>query len=394
MSAQIPNPSIRIPSDMDLASYARAYIGAYLNAVESEGPEHLPMFARNTPYAIEVCFMQNGCFCMLFDKAERSTISVSTQDWQYVMGKVMSGISYLVTVYPHEGIAIEDAVSRGKRDAIRDIRTLESSEIVDSIRNLERLIEEMGSTAKAGKTSVKVAESIVLKLEPIRQAVVRTGPSIDMLSMIDVAKNYPPTPQQMVLDTDGMKLLTTIVKELGSLGAMVKASQELDARVEVADDKLRKELEDFKTAVDKKMAKGLGVILSNTDRKIDKAIGALTPIAKVDEDESEEPLGGEEDEEQPDEVGEADVSDDEDAFEELYARVDGLADEVIVLRDLVSRIEIPDLEQLKVLQPDAASREDMDSAIEAVSQDFNGLAKRIKRIEEYLTALSARRRQQ
>jgi hypothetical protein len=379
---------------MDLASYARAYIGAYLSAVESEGPEHLPMFARNTPYAIEVCFMQNGCFCMLFDKAERSTISVSTQDWQYVMGKVMSGISYLVTVYPHEGIAIEDAVSRGKRDAIRDIRTLESSEIVDSIRNLERLIEEMGSTAKAGKTSVKVAESIVLKLEPIRQAVVRTGPSIDMLSMIDVAKNYPPTPQQVVLDTDGMKLLTTIVKELGSLGAMVKASQELDARVEVADDKLRKELEDFKTAVDKKMAKGLGVILSNTDRKIDKAIGALTPIAKVDEDESEEPLGGEEDEEQPDEVGEADVSDDEDAFEELYARVDGLADEVIVLRDLVSRIEIPDLEQLKVLQPDAASREDMDSAIEAVSQDFNGLAKRIKRIEEYLTALSARRRQQ
>ena len=394
MSAQIPNPSIRIPSDMDLASYARAYIGAYLSAVESEGPEHLPMFARNTPYAIEVCFMQNGCFCMLFDKAERSTISVSTQDWQYVMGKVMSGISYLVTVYPHEGIAVEDAMSRGKRDAIRDIRTLESSEIVDSIRNLERLIEEMGSTAKAGKASVKVAESIVLKLEPIRQAVVRTGPSIDMLSMIDVAKNYPPTPQQVVLDTDGMKLLTTIVKELGSLGAMVKASQELDARVEVADDKLRKELEDFKTAVDKKMAKGLGVILSNTDRKIDKAIGALTPIAKVDEDESEEPLGGEEDEEQPDEVGEADVSDDEDAFEELYARVDGLADEVIVLRDLVSRIEIPDLEQLKVLQPDAASREDMDSAIEAVSQDFNGLAKRIKRIEEYLTALSARRRQQ
>jgi hypothetical protein len=383
---------------MDLASYARAYIGAYLSAVESEGPEHLPMFARNTPYAIEVCFMQNGCFCMLFEKAERSTISVSSQDWQYVMGKVMSGISYLVTVYPHEGIAIEDAVSRGKRDAIRDIRTLESSELVDSIRNLERLIEEMAAAAKAGRSSVKVAESVVAKLEPIRQSVVRSGPSVDMLSMIDVAKNYPPNPQQFVLDADGMKLLTTVVKELGSLGSMVKSSQELDAKVEETEEKLRKELEDFKTAVDKKMAKGLGVILSNTDRKIDKAIGALTPAVEQDDEglEEPEPEAEEEEAEPVDLVEEEDEEEDEpldESIEEIEARIEGLADEIIALRDLVARIEMPDLEQLRSIQPDAASREEVDSAIETVHEDFDRLAKRVKRIEDYLTALSARRRQ-
>lgn len=362
MTEQKPSQKPNIPSDMDLANYARAYVGAYMSAVQSEGSEHPPMFARNHPYSIEVCFLPNGCFAMLFEKAEKASIAVSSQDWDYVMGKVMSGICYLVTVYPHEGFGTDGAIAKGKRDAIRDIRALDSSDLADSTRQLEKLLDDLRDVTQWNKSPVKMAEQAIAKLEPIKQSIARAGPTIDMMSMIDAVKSYPPPPKQVTLDEEGLRLIEAVVKELGSLQDLVKKIEDQDTRIAELEKCLKTDLEDFKAALDKKMAKGLGVILATTDRKIDKAIGAAAAAAVPDEPEEDE-------EDDP--------------------RFDVLADEIAALKETLAQLQTSSAEppspvDFKVPEELVASQEHLNSELRMVGS-------RVKRIEAYLTALSSSR---
>jgi len=365
MIGQKESPKSKIPSDMDLANYARAYVGAYMSAVQSEGAERVPMFARNHPYSVEVSYLPNNCFCLMFEKSDKSSIVVHSQTWDYVMGKVMSGVTYLVTVYPHEGHTTEAATAKGRRDAIRDIRAMESSDIVESTRQLERVIDELREISQGNKSPLRMAESTISKLEPIRQTLSRSGPTLDMMSMIDATKSYPPPMTQIVLDEDGVKLIETVAKELGTLQGLIKKVEDQDAKAVEVEARLGTELEQFKAALDKKIAKGLGVILASTDRKIDKAMAAVgaPPI--------EEPVPEEEEEDDP--------------------RFDELTDEIAALKDQLSHVHAlateppPPIMDVKVPEEYTAAQEQMGTELRLLSS-------RVKRIEAYLQALSAARK--
>lgn len=368
MIGQKDSPKSKIPSDMDLANYARAYVGAYMSAVQSEGSERVPMFARNHPYSVEVCYLPNNCFCLMFERAEKSSIAVHSQTWDYVMGKVMSGVTYLVTVYPHEGHSPESATAKGRRDAIRDIRAMESSDIVESTRQLEKVIDDLREVGQGNKSPLRMAESAIARLEPIKQALARTGPTLDMMSMIDASKSYPPPMNQVVLEEKDIKLLETVAKELGALQDVVRKVEEQDARAVEAEARLSAELEQFKGALDKKIAKGLGVILASTDRKIDKAMAAVGAVPV------EEPLPEPEDEEEEDDP-----------------RFDMLTDEIAALKDQIAHVHAmaseppPPIVDMKV-------PEEVTMAQEQLATELRLLSSRVKRIEAYLQALSAARK--
>ncbi|OGS43334.1 MAG: hypothetical protein A3K76_02675 [Euryarchaeota archaeon RBG_13_57_23] len=272
---QVQISTSKSPTDNDLANYARAYIGAYLSAVRQENPDHIPKFAQEHPYAVEVCLMPNQCFVMLFEKSENSSISVTKQDWEYVNGRVMSGLSYLVTVYPHEGFHLKDASYRGKRDAVRDIRVFENSDLVDATRQLERLLTELADVSKWNKNPINMAELAMTKLGAIKHEVMRAGPSVDFMSMVEGLKNYKSAPDAPPFDPTVVEMIATVEKDFKDLGDVVEKSKTQDARIEELQMSLKSELEDFKAAVDKKMAKGLAVVLTTADRKIDKAVGTL-----------------------------------------------------------------------------------------------------------------------
>src|SRR4030042_1445621 len=154
---QVQIASSKMPTDTDLANFARAYIGAYLSAVRQENPDHIPKFAQEHPYGVEVCMMPNQCFVMLFEKSETSSVTVAKQNWEYINSRVMSGLSYLVTVYPHEGFHLKDASYRGKRDAVRDIRVFENSDLVDATRQLERLLPELADGSQGNQNPIQQA---------------------------------------------------------------------------------------------------------------------------------------------------------------------------------------------------------------------------------------------
>jgi hypothetical protein len=262
----------RLPSKKALENYASAYIGAYMNAVEREKPEHMPTLARNHPYSIEVCLMPNHSFVMLFERSDRQTIEVNEKDWNYVESVVMSGVSHLVTVYAHEGPTVADAIAKGKKDAVREIRALEDSTVAKAVVQLEKILDELTSMEKGNKGVMKIAEMQLQKMQPIKDAIKNAGPEVDMLAMIDALRNYPTAPVEVNIDIKEKELLENMCRELGDLSDVIRRIELQDQRLETLEQAITKGLAEFGTSIDEKVGKGLAVVLSSSDRKIDKGL--------------------------------------------------------------------------------------------------------------------------
>ena len=274
------------PSRKALENYASAYLGAYMNAVEREKPEHVPPLARNAPYNIEVCLMPNQSFVMLFEKSGAQRISVQENDWNHVEGAVMGGVSHLVTVYAHEGPTVADAIAKGKKDAVRDIRSLEDSGVAKAVAQLEQVLEELSGIEKGNKDIRKAAEAQLKKLEPIREAVREAGPDIDMLGMIDALRNCPSVPTGPSVGDKEVALLRDMCQELGDLSDIIRRIESQDQRLEMLQQVMSKGLSEFGKTVDEKLGKGLAMVLSSSDRKIDKALSEVeTQIAMLHDEE-------------------------------------------------------------------------------------------------------------
>jgi hypothetical protein len=333
-----------LPSKKALENYAGAYMGAYSNAVEREKPEHMPPLARNAPYNIQVCLMPNQSFVMLFERADRQTITVQEKDWSFVEGAVMSGISHMVTVYAHEGPTVADAIAKGKKDAVRDIRSLEDSSVAKAVVQLEKVIDEIAGMAKGNKSVMKMAELQMEKLRPIRAAVANSGPEIDMLGMIDALRNYPTAPVEVNIEQKEKELLEKMCLELGDLSDVIRRMESQDQRLESLEQSIAKALAEFGKSLDDKVGKGLAVVLSSSDRKIDKSFSELQGrLEKVRS--GEVPM-------------------------DLEARLKGIEESLASLRDR------PDVSKEVVL------------AVADVRENMGRLGQRVTRIEQYLTDLS------
>lgn len=274
------SPQASFPAKKALENYAISYMGAYLNTVKKERPEHEPFLARSQFYEIEVSQMPNSCIVMLFEKSDKQNVVAMTRDWDYIEGKVMSGVAYLVTVYAHEGISVADAIARGKKDAIRDIRSLEDSAISKAITQLEKTLQGMTKVGKSNKSMVELGERELAKLEPVRDAIRNAGPEIDMLQMIDALKNYPGIQTGPIVGDQEKELLQRIVNELGDMSDVIRRAEAQDKKLEELEQSMKKALAEFNRLMDERVSKGLAVILQASDKKIDKGFSAFAGTSK------------------------------------------------------------------------------------------------------------------
>jgi hypothetical protein len=277
-------PERSLTSKKNLENYAISYMGAYLNTVKKERPQHPPVLARNQFYEIEVCLMPNHCFAMLFEKAEQMNVKVSECGWDYLEGKVLSGPSHLVTVYAHEGVTVADAIARGKRDAVRDIRALEDSDISKAATQLEKILEGMTGLEQGNKSALKLGEQELAKLKPIKEAIESAGPGMDMLQMIDALKNYSSAPTASALGDRERELLQRLVNDLGDLSDVIRRVEAQDQKLEELEQGMKKSLSEFNRNIDERVSKGLAVILAASDKKIDKGFAAMAGQSKFPSD--------------------------------------------------------------------------------------------------------------
>jgi hypothetical protein len=335
------------PSKKALENYASAYLGAYMNAIEHEKPEHVPSLARNAPYKVEVCLMPNQSFVMLFQRSGSPTVTVTEKAWGYVEGAVMSGVSHMVTVYAHEGPTVADAISKGKKDAVRDIRSLEDSGVSKAVAQLEKVLGELSSIEHDNKDLTSVAEAQLEKLRPIKEAIAEAGPEIDMLAMLDALRNAPWGQAGAGGGGEDRRLLEDMCRELGDLTDIIRRIESQDQKLEELRQGILKSLSEFNRSLDDKVGKGLAVVLSSSDRKIDKAITEMqAQVAMV--------RSG-------------------DTPKELEARLSVIEDSMSDLRDR------PDVAKEVVL------------AVAEMREDVGRLGQRVTRLEQHVTELMKQR---
>jgi len=270
-----------LPTEQDLFNYAKAYMESYMSTIEKEEPDELPNFAKNAPYDIEVALLPNGCFCMLFQKSDKENIIVTDRDWNYVEGKVVSGVDHLVTVYAHEGAAVEDAKRKGAKDALNDIRALESNEIAQASLHLEKIVDELTNVAMANRASLKSIASQLAKLTPIKEAAKKGFPQSDMLRMIQGLKDYPAAPVEIVLDIPDRELLEKLSQQLEESAGLISRIQEQEDLIEDLEERIKKSYDELEEKINAKIEAGLAKVIATTDRKIDKGLAAISESAKL-----------------------------------------------------------------------------------------------------------------
>lgn len=264
----------------NLENYAIAYIGAYMNTVTKERPEHMPVLARCQPVSIEVSLLPNNCFVMLFDKSDKQAVSVDEKDWAAIEERVASGAAHFVAVYAHEGVTVADAISRGKRDAIRDIKSVEDSDIAKAVSELEKIIGALASTLEDNKDVLKLEEGELAKLQPIREAIMAAGPKVDMLAIIDALKNYSTASDSSGVVGEEKMLLEDVAKELGDLSDVIQRVEAADQKLAAIEESMKKTVSELNRSIDERINKGLAVILSSTDKKIDKGLTVIADNAR------------------------------------------------------------------------------------------------------------------
>ena len=270
-----PENKARLPTKKSLENYATAYIGAFLNTVEKEKPEHLPPLARNSPYEIEVCLLPNKCFVMLFERGDSQKVTVREGDWSYVEKRVMSDVDHMVTVYAHESPTVADAIARGKKDAVRGIRSLEDSNLSKAVFELEKILGELTSIEKGNKSLLKLAELEMSRLKPIKDVIMEAGPEVDMLAMVDSLRNYPTEPVEVSIDVKERELLEGICRDMGDLSDVIRRVEAQDSALERLEKSMNKTLSEFQRMIDERMDQGLAVLLSSADKRMDRSLAEM-----------------------------------------------------------------------------------------------------------------------
>lgn len=270
------------PPKKTLETYAISYLGAYLNTVKKERPEHVPTLARGSQHLVEVCIMPNGCYSLLFEKADKQEVVVKECDWEYVEQKVTAGVDHLVALYSHDGVTVADAIARGKRDAVRDVRSLEDSNISKAVTALEKVLQGMTGVERSNRSVAELGEEELEKLKPIREAIQNAGPEVDMLRLVDALKHYPGVQTTPKLEFEAKQLLEGISRDLGDLSDLISRVESQDQKLEDLEGALRKALVELNRNMDERIAKGLAVILAASDKKIDKGFAALAGVTNKD----------------------------------------------------------------------------------------------------------------
>jgi len=282
-------PKAQPLSKKSLETYAISYIGAYLNTVQKERPGHLPALARIQPCEIEVCILPNNCFVLLFDKGDKQTVTVTEKDWGDIESRVLSGVKHFVAIYLHEGNSVADAISRGKRDAVRDVRAIEDSDIAKAMVELEKILGSLSGILVDNKDVLKLGEFELSKLKPIREAIMTSGPQIDMLAMLDALKNYAPVRESFGIEAEDRMLLEDMTRELGDLSDVIRKVEAADEKLGLLEESTKKAISELGQTIDERINKGLAVILSSTDKKIDKGLLAVQNATRKEVSVSELP---------------------------------------------------------------------------------------------------------
>ena len=215
-----------IPSPQDLSAFAKEYFKAYMEAVEEKKPDTLSRFAQDAPYAIKVYMMPNGAICMIFNSNDEVKVESGSRDWEDVQDEIVKGVDHFAGFYPFEGRSLGEWNKRGKRDALRDLRLLEKSELSRASVELEAIIESVTKMIKANPWLGKMGNEIIASMRDMDSRVKGGFPTVDAIASLQSLKTYTPGAESITVEFPDKALLEEIA---GSLRDVSGLQSKIDA---------------------------------------------------------------------------------------------------------------------------------------------------------------------
>ncbi|MGD9962915.1 MAG: hypothetical protein AB7S97_03340 [Thermoplasmata archaeon] len=259
----IPNEGgPEIPVSQDLVAFAREYVKAYQETVDEKKPQSYPKFAQDAPYAMKVYLLPNGCICMIFNSAKEQSIEGASKDWDQVQDIVVKGVDHFAGFYPFEGRSLGDWNKRGKKDALRDLRLMDRSELTRASAELDSIIDNITKMSKANPWLVKMGDEMASTLKRMDGRMKGGFPTVDAIATLQSLKSYTPGSETIKIEFPDREVLDRImegVQEVAGINSKldivenrmfeiekaVQAPELSDKVVDVTDrlDRLEKQLE-------------------------------------------------------------------------------------------------------------------------------------------------------
>jgi hypothetical protein len=201
-----------IPVSQDLVAFAREYLKAYMETIDERKPQSYPKFAQDSPYSVKVYLLPNGCICMILNSAKEQSIEGASKDWDEVQDIIVKGVDHFVGSYPFEGRSLGDWNKRGKKDAVRDLRLMEKSELSKVGVELDSLIENVTRMSKANPWLVKMGDEMVSTLKRMDGRMRGGFPTVDAIATLQSLKTFTPSSEIIKVEFPDRELLDRIME--------------------------------------------------------------------------------------------------------------------------------------------------------------------------------------
>ncbi len=220
-----------IPSPQDLAAFAREYYKSYMDAVDEKKPQVLPKFAQDAPYHIQCYMLPNGCVVMIFNSFQELRVDAAVEDWDAVQEAVVKGVDHFLGFYPFEGRSLGDWNKRGKRDALRDLRMLEKSDLGKHGVQLESLIDNITKMVKANPWLGKSGTEMITTLRTMESRMKAGFPTVDAIATLQSLKAFVPGTDNVTIEFPEKELLESISEGIKSLSILETKIEEIESRM-------------------------------------------------------------------------------------------------------------------------------------------------------------------
>ncbi|MCU0852137.1 MAG: hypothetical protein MUC90_02615 [Thermoplasmata archaeon] len=219
-----------IPSAQDLAAFAKEYFKSYMEAIEEKKPQTYPKFAQDAPYTIKCFLLPNGCVCMVFTSSQELKVEGAAKEWDEVQELIVKGVDHFAGFFPFEGRALGDWNKRGRRDAHRDVRLLDKSQLSKMGAELEELTENVSKIVKANFWIDKTG-SIQNALGSLRGRVGAGFPTVDAIATLQSLKAYSPGNESVTIEFPDKEVLQEISDGLKSVSGIEDKLERIENRV-------------------------------------------------------------------------------------------------------------------------------------------------------------------
>jgi hypothetical protein len=229
MSSKEGGPEI--PVSQDLTAFGREYFKAYMDTIEEKKPQTYPKFAQEAPYSIRCYLLPNGCICIVFNSSKEQKFEGGAKDWEEVQDVIVKGVDHFAGFYPFEGTSLGDWSKRGKRDALKDLRLMDKSDLGKAGAELEAIIENITKMVRANPWLGKMGSEIIATLRNLDGRVKGGFPTVDAIATLQSLKAYAPGADSIHIEFPDRQLLEEISEGIKNVAAIENRIETVESRM-------------------------------------------------------------------------------------------------------------------------------------------------------------------